>query len=608
MTDYKNIFGKPVKFLATDPDNAEAEGQIWYNSTDGAFKDVLASKAWASAAPIVGTGRDQVAGTTSGTVSAGMIFGGDPRVSPYTSNETDEYNGSGWSAGGTLNTGRNRLAGAGTLTAGLAIGGGTGQYGSPASTAVEEYNGTAWTAVTGLPVATRGIGGCGIQTAALGFGGLTPTPGATNVTHEYNGSAWTSGGNLVTARYQIGGVGIQTAALGQGGFNPVTPGAVTDVESYDGASWTAAPSYPVAVVGQSIFGTQTSNISVGGVNNGPSTETYEYDGTSYTDVASTANATAGGAAEGGTSSAGAIYASKVPVVQVAEEYNKSANVITAAAWSSGGNLNTSGRNGSAGSGIQTAAIIAGGGLGSPINNSESYDGSSWTNLPTLGTARGYMAGATSAPATATVVFGGSTGAGGPYVSDTEEYNGSSWTEQNNMSTGRNYLAGFGTQTAAVAAGGSAPNPSPPSRQTAVEEYDGTNWTAGTALPTATAAFGGCGTLTAGLVIGDVPMQGFTYDGSSWTSIPTLNIPGNYNKAFGTQTSAIQAGRNDPNGPTAVEEWDGTSWFTQASLATGRFNGLEAGTTTAGLVAGPTTATEEFTGETSALNVKTITTS
>ena len=295
-------------------------------------------------------------------------------------------------------------------------------------------------------------------------------------------------------------------------------------------------------------------------------------------------------------------------VGLTEEYNKSTTVFTPAAWSSGGNLNTGGRNGAAASGVQTASIIAGGGLTVVINNSESYDGSSWTNSPTLGTARGYLAGATAAPSTATVVFGGSTGAGGPFISDTEEYSGSSWAEQNNMSTARNYLAGFGTQTAAVAAGGCAPNPSPPSRQTAVEEYDGTNWTAGTALPNAACAWGGCGTLTAGLVIGDVPMKGFTYDGSTWTSIPTLNIPGNYTKAFGTQTSAIQAGRNDPNGPTAVEEWDGTSWFTQASLSTGRFNGGQTGTSTSGLVAGPTTATEEFTGETTALNLKTLTTS
>ena len=43
MSTYKNIIGKDVNFLTTDPDNDAAEGQVWYNSTDNAFKDLNAS-------------------------------------------------------------------------------------------------------------------------------------------------------------------------------------------------------------------------------------------------------------------------------------------------------------------------------------------------------------------------------------------------------------------------------------------------------------------------------------------------------------------------------------------------------------------------------------
>jgi hypothetical protein len=39
MATYKEIFGKQIKFLSSDPAN-EAEGQIWYNSTSGTFKSV----------------------------------------------------------------------------------------------------------------------------------------------------------------------------------------------------------------------------------------------------------------------------------------------------------------------------------------------------------------------------------------------------------------------------------------------------------------------------------------------------------------------------------------------------------------------------------------
>ena len=42
MATYKEIFGKQVKFLSSDPDN-EGEGQVWYNSTSDTFKNVVNS-------------------------------------------------------------------------------------------------------------------------------------------------------------------------------------------------------------------------------------------------------------------------------------------------------------------------------------------------------------------------------------------------------------------------------------------------------------------------------------------------------------------------------------------------------------------------------------
>jgi hypothetical protein len=37
MTTYKEIFGKYVKNYSSDP-TADAEGQVWYNTTSGTFK------------------------------------------------------------------------------------------------------------------------------------------------------------------------------------------------------------------------------------------------------------------------------------------------------------------------------------------------------------------------------------------------------------------------------------------------------------------------------------------------------------------------------------------------------------------------------------------
>ncbi len=98
---------------------------------------------------------------------------------------TEEYDGSSWSAGGALITGRQNHAGAGTQNAGLAFG---GAYNSPGCVNTEEYNGTSW--VTGGAMGTgRGnLAGAGIQTAALGIGGNSG--GLSNpssaITEEYN--------------------------------------------------------------------------------------------------------------------------------------------------------------------------------------------------------------------------------------------------------------------------------------------------------------------------------------------------------------------------------------------------------------------------------------
>ena len=48
MSDYKNIIGKGIRFVSSNLDNDQAEGQIWYNSTDGAFKSIVALEAWSS--------------------------------------------------------------------------------------------------------------------------------------------------------------------------------------------------------------------------------------------------------------------------------------------------------------------------------------------------------------------------------------------------------------------------------------------------------------------------------------------------------------------------------------------------------------------------------
>ena len=135
MTTYKEIFGKYVKNYSSDP-TSDIEGQIWYNSTSGVFKsNVNAGAAWASGGNM-GTARNRLAGC--GTQTAGLAFGG--YIGTTVQSATEEYNGSSWTSGGNLGTARYIFqGGAGTQTAGLAFGGSI----PPVSAATEEYNGTS---------------------------------------------------------------------------------------------------------------------------------------------------------------------------------------------------------------------------------------------------------------------------------------------------------------------------------------------------------------------------------------------------------------------------------------------------------------------------------
>ena len=138
-----------------------------------------------------------------------------------------------WSNVSPLNVARCGLTGAGASnTAALAFGGRTivdvcGNVSAVACT--ESYNGTSWTAGGSLGTARGYLAGAGTNTAALAFGGAT---GAVNAcTESYNGSTWTAGGAMGTARNSLAGDGASnTAALAFGGF---IQNAVSFTESYN---------------------------------------------------------------------------------------------------------------------------------------------------------------------------------------------------------------------------------------------------------------------------------------------------------------------------------------------------------------------------------------
>jgi hypothetical protein len=214
--------------------------------------------------------------------------------------------------------------------------------------------------------------------------------------------------------------------------------------------------------------------------------------------------------------------------------------IAAGTWASGGSLNT-GRFEVSSGGTQTSSIIGGGrSAGSPpgliMDNAEIYNGSAWTAIATINTARRAAQGA-GASNTAAIIYGGPSQPAPPFSNstNTESWNGSAWTEVNDLNTGKGFTYGsMGTQTAAISVGTGG---------TTCELWDGTNW----------------------------------------TEVNDINTPRGNIAFFGTQTSAIAATGAQL---TNAESWNGTSWTAVAATNQAREGGAGAGTNnTSGIIFG-----------------------
>jgi hypothetical protein len=625
MATYKEIFGKQVKFLSSDPTN-ESEGQIWYNSTSNTFKSTISSGVWSSASPyLIDVSQVQGAGSTTSALAVGGFA--DPEVATVGS-----WNGSGW----TTETDY-PFAGYGTTVIGataptsLAYGG----YSTAYQQSTNEYDGSTWTTTGNFPVTIRDSAGAGTQTAGLGFDGNPTSPSPphhTGVSAEYDGSTWTAGNSLNTPRRAAAGGGTQTVAFCAGGQgDPGTPNIYSAFEQYDGTSWTTNP----ASLNEAKWGgatqlgtTGATCVYAGGTTPPFTTNTESFDGTSWTEGANMATARGKNAGSGTASkflvTSGETAAARTTAV---EEYNVSASAITAGAWASGGAVNTARQRSGGFGNAQTAAVVAGGGTAPPasvLDKSEEYDGTSWTEGNNINTARMNMT------AFGVLTAGVLAGVGSPTVSyggTTELYDGTTWTTGNPYAApGANYRSSCGPSTSGLLAGGVSPAPA--EMTNAVEEFDGTNWTAGGTLPqyqsftnmagTQTAAINGGG--SAGPAApGPVTANAISleYNGTGWTTGPNGNLYPEQQRSFnggsGTQTAALFVG-----GETLVgtAKYDGTSFATAPNIAAARGDTSAAGIapSTAAIifcgspVPGVGNTTEEFTGETTAANYKTITTS
>ena len=276
-------------------------------------------------------------------------------------------------------------------------------------------------------------------------------------------------------------------------------------------------------------------------------------------------------------------------------------------WATGGSLNTV-RATSATAGSQTAAISAGGRVGPGAPNysalSESYNGTSWTEVNDLNQARSAFGGSSGfGTQTAALIAAGQnpTPAASTKV---ESWDGTSWTETTDITTARNGACVSGSQSSGILMCGSDGVSGP---VTNVEQWNGSSWTeiadVNSGRYSGGSSLGGTNTDTV-LFAGSPEPAGVglteTWNGTSWTEVADLNTARVYSGGSGTSSSsALCFGGQTPGNTANTETWNGTSWTEVSNLATARRELSGAGSNTlalgvGGYVSTLTSATEEFT--------------
>jgi len=302
----------------------------------------------------------------------------------------------------------------------------------------------------------------------------------------------------------------------------------------------------------------------------------------------------------------------------------------AGAWSAANPMNTP-RYGAVGTGITTAALAAGGNQTAvgKVVNTETYDGTSWAEQANdLATPTDSASGF--GITTASLFCGGVDGVAPLYYTKNSfTWNGSSWTGVNSLNTARGNMGGSGTTAGGQVAGGTFTAPAVPRTIYALTEtYDGTSWSEEGNIQTARYSMASAGaSSTAAFIAGGILTNPAgapytrtdkteTWNGSSWTEGNTIASPRDESSGCGTTTAGLITGGLGPiSGLALTETYDGTSWTEVADLANVRgLAGMsKAGTTSStiyfgGLAGTPTTLglTEEWADP--VLSIKTVTTS
>ncbi len=210
--------------------------------------------------------------TSCGSFNATLVFCGYFSGPGTMIDETEEFNGTAWSAGGTFAAPAWFSGAAGTQTAALCSGGANAASSNQGRADCLSYNGTAWSSDEGdLSQRRQAHGACGTLSAALVVSGsINNTGWSENLvsTEEYNGTAWSAGGDQPTSHNQFSAVGLQNAAVSLCGYRGYDGGITytDEIYTYNGTTWTSESSANAGRYSHGASGTQSQAIIFGGVN------------------------------------------------------------------------------------------------------------------------------------------------------------------------------------------------------------------------------------------------------------------------------------------------------------------------------------------------------
>ena len=371
---------------------------------------------------------------------------------------------------------------------------------------------------------------------------------------------WASGGDLNTARAGCTGTSDSTTnSIMMGGYYlpPTVNRSVT--EAYDGTSWTELADIPISVVYGNGLGVKTASMVAGAdISAAPkNSNAYIFNGSSWTAPGASLNTMKFMSATGGTTTAGIVAGGNNPPGTPKESTTETWDGTS---FTEVADLNTAKSDIGGGTGTSTALMSA---SGNP-STTEIYNGSSWTEIAELNTAR--QNASKGGTITAAIVSNGLSGS--TYYGQTEMYDGTSWTEVGDTPTtfgyGGNLSSGNSNgQNNSIIAGG---------QNNEGQTARTLEWTTTPSALFSKSVEGqlyfNSTTNTFKETLSDIPA-------ATWASAPSINTTrwGMGSAARGTdgtnENALIFGGGTPPAATALTEEWNGSAWSEDNDLNTAR---------------------------------------